>query len=197
MSEDELLNPSEISLLSARDCCQALARMAEEYGNKRNEIATYVDEITEAVASIQLLTWESIRVDRFSLTPPELYYEIVGNAQAHLERQAEETSRRSARLACMPEMVPEAEDEAGGAAQQVERHDDVGDARLLPDDKYDIDIDRDFKGFVTDDGALRTVRKPANWNRAIHLASEVLLSEMRTLLETGDGPLRASSCSLP
>ena len=83
----------------------------------------------------------------------------------------------------MPEMLPEAEDDEGGAAQEVERHDDVGYARLLPDDKYDIDIDRDFKGFVTDDGALRSVRKPANWRRAIHLASEVLLSEMRTLLE--------------
>lgn len=30
---------------------------------------------------------------------------------------------------------------------------------------------------------MRGVRKPANWQRAIHLASEVLVSEMRTLLE--------------
>ena len=52
-------------------------------------------------------------MDRFSLTPPELFYEIVGNAQAHLEHQAEETSCRCARLACMPEMLLEAEDEAG------------------------------------------------------------------------------------
>ena len=80
--EDELLDPSEISLLAARDCCQALARMAEEHGNKRNELATYIDEITEAVASIQLLTWESIRVDRFSLTPPELYDESRERAGA-------------------------------------------------------------------------------------------------------------------
>ena len=30
---------------------------------------------------------------------------------------------------------------------------------------------------------MRGVRKPANWQRAVHLASEVLVAEMRTLLE--------------
>ena len=43
----------------------------------------------------------------------------------------------------------------------------------------------EFKGFKAEDGTVRGVRKPANWQRAVDLASEVLVSEMRTLLETG------------
>ena len=178
--EDELRNPSEISLLAAKDSCRALACLAEAHGSSRNELATYVDEITEAVTSITLLSWESIRVDRFSLTPPELYYQIFSNARAHLERRDEEAARRRARLAEMPEALPEADD---GAAQEAERQDEAGYARLLPEDAYGVDPDLEFKGFKGEDGSQRGIRKPANWQRAVDLASEVLLSEMRTLLE--------------
>ena len=183
--EDELLNPSEIALLVANDCCQALDRMAEAYGTVKNELATYVEEITAAVNSIKLLSWESIRVDRFSLTPPELYYELVGNAQAHLARRDEEAARRRARLAGMPEMRPEDdEDDGAGDGQQAERQDELGYARLLPADRYGLDIDEEFGGFLTEEGQHKSQRKPANWQRAVDLASEVLLDEMHTLLET-------------
>ena len=87
--EDELRDPSEIALLAAKDCCRALNSMAESHGTARNELATYVEEITAAVDSLKMMTWECIRVDRFSLTPPELYYALVGNAQAHLARRDE------------------------------------------------------------------------------------------------------------
>ena len=186
--EDELLNPSEIGLLAAKDSCHALARLVEDYGDNHNELAIYVKEITEAVSSIQLLSWESIRVDRFSLTPPELYYEIVANAQAHLDRRDEEAARRRARLAGMPEAVPEAEGAANTTiTQEAERQDDDDYARLLPEDRFQIDIDAEFKGFTAADGRVRGVKRPANWQRAVDLASEVLVSEMRTLLETGSG----------
>ena len=180
--EDELLNPSEIALLAAKDCCQALSRMAEAHGTVKNELATYVEEITTAVNSIKLLSWESIRVDRFSLTPPELYYELVGNAQAHLARRDEEAARRRARLAEMPEMRPE--DDEDGREEQAERQDELGYARLLRADRYGLDIDQEFGGFLTEEDQLKSQRKPANWQRAIDLASEVLLDEMHTLLET-------------
>ena len=189
--EDELLDPSEIAILSAKDCCHALGRMAEAHGNAKNELATYVEEVTMAVTSIQMLTWESIRVDRFSLTPPELYYDIVGNARSHLARRDEEAARRRARLADMPAMQPEgeadaagAEADAAGAEADAERHDEAGYVRILPNDRYDIDIDREFKGFLKEDDEVRKVRKPLNWQRAVDLATEVLLNEMRALLET-------------
>jgi hypothetical protein len=143
LPEAELLNPSEIALLAAKDSCCALARLAEDYGDNRNEFDVFVTEITDAVASIQLVTWESIRVDRFSLTPPELYYGIVANAQAHLERRYEEAARRRARLAEMPEAVPDAEAEAA-SAQGADEQDDVGVyTRVLPEDSYGLDIDAD------------------------------------------------------
>jgi hypothetical protein len=189
--EDELRDPSEIALLAAKDCCRALNSMAESHGTARNELATYVEEITAAVDSLKMMTWECIRVDRFSLTPPELYYALVGNAQAHLARRDEEAARRRVRLAGMPEMRPE-EGEAGGEEgdagpennQPAERCDDVGYSRLPPDDIHGLDIDREFGGFLKEDDQERSLRKPANWRRAIDLASEVLLDEMRTLLET-------------
>jgi hypothetical protein len=182
--EEELLDPSEIAILSAKDCCHALARMAEAHGSAKNELVTYVEEVTEAVASIQMLTWESIRVDRFSLTPPELYYDIVGNARSHLARRDEEAARRRARLADIPAMQPEGEADAAGAEADAGRHDEAGYVRILPKDRYDIDIDREFKGFLKEDGEVRKVRKPLNWQRAVDLATEVLLNEMRALLET-------------
>ena len=184
--ETELLDPSEVTLLAAKDCCSALAHLADEHGDNRNELAVYVSEITEAVSSIQLLSWESIRTDRFSLTPPELYYGIVANAQAHLERRDEEAARRRARLAEMPEAVPEVEAEVGeavSATQEDERQDDDGYTRIYTEDSFGLDIDKEFKGFTAEDGSVRGVRKPANWQRAVHLASEVLVAEMRTLLE--------------
>ena len=68
--------------------------------------------------------------------------------------------------------------------QPAERCDDVGYSRLPPDDIHGLDIDREFGGFLKEDDQERSLRKPANWRRAIDLASEVLLDEMRTLLET-------------
>ena len=129
-----------------------------------------------------MLSWESIRVDRFSLTPPELYYELVGNAQAHLARRDEEAARRRARLAEMPEMRPE--DDEDGREEQAERQDELGYARLLRADRYGLDIDQEFGGFLTEEDQLKSQRKPANWQRAIDLASEARLDEMHTLLET-------------
>ena len=83
-------------------------------------------------------------------------------------------------------MRPE-DDEGGGEgnSQQAERQDDLGYARLLPADRYDLDIDQEFGGFLTEEGRHKSQRKPANWQRAVDLASEVLLDEMHTLLETG------------
>ena len=88
----------------------------------------------------------------------------------------------------MPEVRPEEGED--GAAEAVEdnmpgeRCDDAGYARLHPADMHGLDIDQEFGNFVREDGGVRSLRKPANWRRAIDLASEGLLDEMRTLLET-------------
>ena len=60
--EEELRDPSEIALLAAKECCHALNLMAEAHGTAQNELATFVEEITGAVDSLKMLTWESIRV---------------------------------------------------------------------------------------------------------------------------------------
>ena len=96
--EEHLKEPGEATLLTAKECCEALARMVDEHGTVQNDLGTYVEEITLAISMIKRLDWESIRIDRFSLTPIELYYALVSNAKAHLTRQEEETARRQKRL---------------------------------------------------------------------------------------------------
>ena len=48
-----------------------LARMAEAHGSAQNELDVYVEEITKAVSAIKVVSWEAIRQDRFTLTPPD------------------------------------------------------------------------------------------------------------------------------
>ena len=69
--EDELVDPTELALLEAKQCCEALARMAEAHGSAQNELHVYVEEITKAVSAIKIVSWEAIRQDRFTLTPPD------------------------------------------------------------------------------------------------------------------------------
>ena len=69
--EDELVDPTELALLEAKHCCEALARMAEAHGSAQNELHVYVEEITKAVSAIKIVSWEAIRQDRFTLTPPD------------------------------------------------------------------------------------------------------------------------------
>ena len=185
--EEDLREPEEVTLLAAKNCCGALARMVDAHGTAQNDLGTYVEEITLAISIIKRLDWESIRIDRFSLTPTELYYALVNNARAHLARHEEEVARKQKRLSALPEMRDEETAAYGANNNEDVQSSGAGYVRLLRKDELaslnGFDIDRDFKGFVTDDGRSRIPRQPVNWERAVTLASEVLLSEMRTLLE--------------
>ena len=48
---------------------------------------------------LKSLAWDDIRAERFPLTPPGLYTELVRNAEAFLNKHAEESVRREAWLA--------------------------------------------------------------------------------------------------
>ena len=51
-------------------------------------------ECIQAVAALKLLDWEAIRTERFSLTPPGLFSELVRNAEVLLRKHVEEKRRR-------------------------------------------------------------------------------------------------------
>ena len=108
---------------------------------------------------LKSLEWEGIRAERFSLTPPGLFTELVRNAESLLHRQAAELARRQAWLASP------AEEEVG------DRHVPVAASTA---DKYGVDLDV-FR--------MKTGRKPKGWARACNTAAWIHIDEMRSLLE--------------
>ena len=87
-----------------------------------------------------------------------LFSELVRNAEQLLKRHAGELERRRLRLSVIDEDV-----DTG-----------VGEITQGTDDIYGLCLD-EFKG--------KSGRKPHGWSRAIQLATELHLDEIRTLLE--------------
>ena len=56
----------------------------------RDGIMEFTDEIMKAVGSLTSLEWEDIRVERFNMTPPALFQDMVHTAESLLHRQAAE-----------------------------------------------------------------------------------------------------------
>ena len=155
-----------IQLTEAQQCAAALSRMVELH-QPTDGTDTLIAEINRAVAKLKVVSWEAIHSDRFHLTPYELYLEIVRNAEARLSRHDAEAERRCTRL--------EVDDE------EVEEDADPGNnyVRLLDKDKFGLDIDKEFK-FPA--GRGKNIKKPSGWRRAVRLASEVHINEMRLLM---------------
>ena len=57
----------------------------------RDGLNEFAEEIANAVAALKSLEWEDIRVERFNMTPPALFTEMVRTAESLLHRQAAET----------------------------------------------------------------------------------------------------------
>ena len=74
----------------------------------------------------------------------------------------------------------EADEEPSGAAEGDSdlAEDDPGNnyKRLLREDVYGLDIDREFK---FPHGRDKDIKKPAGWHRAVRMASEIHINEMR------------------
>ena len=140
-----------------------------------------VEEIARAVSSLKVVSWEAIYADRFSLTPHELFQDMVRNAEMHLARRDAEAERRCARLGpAGSQNEDEADEEPSGAAEGDSdlAEDDPGNnyKRLLREDVYGLDIDREFK---FPHGRDKDIKKPAGWHRAVRMASEIHINEMR------------------
>ena len=57
----------------------------------RDGLNEFAEEIINAVAALKSLEWEDIRVERFNMTPPALFTEMVRTAESLLHRQTAET----------------------------------------------------------------------------------------------------------
>ena len=173
---DSLYEPTPVLLAEALQCSSALTRMIEEH-KPTDGTDRIVQEIERAVGKIKVVSWDSIYGDRFSLTPHELFQEMVRSAEVRLARHEAEAERRRTRLA---EPGAEEQEEAADPGEDSDSdlaEDDPGNnyVRLLPGDDY-IDIDKEFK---FPDGRHRGITKPSCWKRAVRLASEIHTNDMR------------------
>ena len=58
----------------------------------------FAGEIRKAVGMLKSLAWDDIRTERFPLTPLGIYFELVRNAEAMVNKHVEESLRREALL---------------------------------------------------------------------------------------------------
>ena len=156
---EDLLQPSSASLDEAKKASQCLQELIHMQNDEQNDQKDFSEKIVKAVDSIKQVSWDAIRKEKFSMTPVGLFDEMVRNAEARLNRQAGEAERRKQRLAAIDK--PEIDDTA------TEVHPDCI-------DRFGLNLD-EFKS--------KSSRKPCNWQRAVIMASEIHLDEMRTLLE--------------
>ena len=76
-SPDALFSPSRSSL----DRCAACLSALEELEAKDGVDEAFANEVRKAVGLLKSLAWDDIRIERFPLTPPGLYTELVRNAE--------------------------------------------------------------------------------------------------------------------
>ncbi len=156
-----LLRPTEDLLLAAQRTATKADALLEARGSDE-DLECFTSELRAAVAQLRVASWEALRLERFNITPAGLFDELARNAEVLLGRRAGELERRRVRLV----RAAHVEEDLGEVAAETALQ-----ARV---DKYGLDLDE----FVAPSS-----RKPRGWARALAQASEVVLDEMRALLE--------------
>ena len=139
---ETLFNPTRGALDRCGQCVTALDELQE-----RSDIIddAFAAEVRKAVSMLKSLAWSDIYKERFPLTPPGLYTELVRNAEAFLNKNAEEQIRREAWLA-----RDVGSDDRGAVA--------LGRRTF---DKYGLDLD-EFK--------QKSGKKPRDWKKCLLFA---------------------------
>ena len=153
-----LLRPSAKLLEDAQQSARKLEALMCDGGGEKDGLDSFIKAVVEAVAMLAIVSWDAIHKERFWISPDGLFSELVRNAEQLLKRHAGELERRRLRLSVIDEDV-----DTG-----------VGEITQGTDDIYGLCLD-EFKG--------KSGRKPHGWSRAIQLATELHLDEIRTLLE--------------
>ena len=93
---ERLLKPNEIYLHPAHQAATALQRMIDrrEVGEGDANLEALVQDCVEATKMLRIVTWEAIRLERFSITPEGLFDELARTADSLLSRAGGDTARR-------------------------------------------------------------------------------------------------------
>ncbi len=163
---ETLATPTEISLDRCENTVRVLQAMIQKHG-PRGGLDSFVQDIEGAVRMMKVVSWEAIRKDRFSLTPQALFDELVRNTQFILSSWSGDATRRQVRMRAPLDEEERADPEEVG---------EVPEEKLRPSDKYDLDLDGEFR-------TKKFQKRFRHWEEVAKVAYEVILDEMRTLLE--------------
>jgi hypothetical protein len=91
IAPERLFRPRAADIELAKQACNRLCQLADS--DPRDGLAEFAQEATRAIGLLASLEWEDIRIERFNLTPPAVFSELVRNAEHLLYRQAAEAQR--------------------------------------------------------------------------------------------------------
>ena len=95
---EQLFRPNATHLTECRDAAERLGELKAREED-RDGLNVFADEILKAVELLKSLEWEDIRRERYNMTPPALFSEMVRTAESLLHRQSAEMSDGHTRLA--------------------------------------------------------------------------------------------------
>jgi len=180
---DLLLTPTQLLMKHASDTVDKLHAMLKAHGPDGG-LDSFVEDLTNAVKKIKIVSWEAIKKDRFNLTPDGsilralceqrshvsktrsiivqikytgLYDDLAKNAQHIISSWGKDFERRQSRMKEPLEQDEEAKQEAENEITEV---------NFKRKDKHDLDIDSDFR---------KTQQKRfSNWEDTLKSTNEVI-----------------------
>jgi hypothetical protein len=147
IAPEKLFRPRAADIELAKQACTRLLQLAESDG--RDGLPEFAEEAVKGVELLASLEWEDIRIEKYSLTPPGVFSELVRLAETQLYRQASEAQRRQRWLSAQ-----------------------VGDAEAHAEEVAPSTVDR--HGLDLEFFKNKTGRRPKDWNKACQVASWVL-----------------------
>ena len=153
---DDLREPTDAALVLAKETAINLSKYREAHEDSHDGLGIFCDACHKAVDSVKSLDWETIRRDKYSLTPESIFNELARNAENLIRRHKAEQKRREAEL-----------NEAG--EEDAEE----------PDDVQQIDVDGDKFGLNLDKFQQKMNKRCYHWSRAVRFANLVHLDEIR------------------
>ncbi len=132
-----------------------------------------VQDISAGVKLLKVVSWESIRKDRFSLTPQALFDDLTRNAQLILTSWRGDCTRRQERLRAPLE---DDDEETAASREAIAEEGEGAKSKLFDVDCFGLDIDAEFR-------TKKFKGRFSNWEDVAKTSTEIVLDEMRTLLE--------------
>ncbi len=153
---EDLREPTDAALVLAKETAINLSKYREAHEDSHDGLGIFCDACHKAVDSIKSLDWETIRRDKYSLTPETVFHELARNAQNLIRRHKAEQKRREDEL-----------NEGGGEEEEE------------PDDVQHIHVGEDKYGLSLEKFQQKMNKKCYHWSRVVKYASMVHLDEIR------------------